>query len=92
MSSSNSDQPNPAGLNWKDSIATNIQFFREQGKLLDDAYNPGQVASGALMTVLIMNHNMAMNQITFLHQRLAQIEALLQGMTSGPEPPEPRRG
>lgn len=92
MSSNNEDQPVSNAFNWKDSIATNIQFFREQGKLLDDAYNPGQVASGALMTVIIMNHNVTMNQITFLHQRLDRIENLIRGAASGPEPPEPRRG
>lgn len=78
----NGEQPEPQALNWKDSIATNIQFFREQSRLLDDVYNPSQVANGALMTVLIMNHNMAMNQITFLHNRLDRIEKLIENLAS----------
>lgn len=76
---SNPQQNNGAQpvLNWKDSIQTNIHFFREQSKLLEDAYNPSQIASGALMTVVIMNHNLLMGQVGVIHQRLDRIEKLL---------------
>lgn len=85
------DGQQPPGINWKDSIAVNIQFFREQGKLLDDIYNPGQIASGALMTVMIMNHNMLMSHVAAMHQRLANIEQML-GTPPSSEPDIPHRG
>jgi hypothetical protein len=74
MSEENGTVPN---LNWKGSIATNIEFFREQNRLLNNLYNPSQVASGAIMTVLIMNHNLAMQQLAAINYRLEQIEAHL---------------
>jgi hypothetical protein len=65
-------------LNWKDSIAQNIAFFRDQARQLEDIYNPSQVASGAIMTVMIMNHNMVMGQIALIQQRLDKIEKSLE--------------
>lgn len=75
MSNENGTVP---GINWKDAIATNIEFYREQSRLLDNTYNPSQVASGALMTILIMNHNLLMSQIAIIHQRLERIEKALE--------------
>jgi len=84
MSEENGDQPQ---VNWKGAIASNIGFFRDQAKALDDVYNPSQVASGALMTVLIMNHNMLMAQVAVLHQRLEKIEQHLSTHSGEPGPP-----
>lgn len=70
----NSQQPE---LNWKDSIAANITFFRDQSKLLGELYNPSQVASGALMTILIMNHNMITSRLELLDRRLELLEKLI---------------
>jgi hypothetical protein len=84
MSDENGSVPT---LNWKQAISSNIHFFRDQAKELDDLYNPSQVASGALMTVLIMNHNMAMTQVAILHQRLEKIEQLLSAHSGEPGPP-----
>jgi hypothetical protein len=74
-------------MNWKDAIASNIHFFRDQVKQLDDVYNPSQVASGALMTVMIMNHNMVMAQIAIIHGRLERIEQLLSAPSGESGPP-----
>jgi hypothetical protein len=84
MSDENGTQPQ---LDWKHAISSNIGFFRDQAQALDGAYNPSQVASGALMTVLIMNHNMLMSQVAIIHQRLEKIEQLLSAHSGEPGPP-----
>ena len=81
MNTDGETPPPPGALNWKDSIATNIQFFREQSALLENAYNPSQIASGALMTVIIMNHNMTMVQLSQIRQELINLRKEISDQT-----------